>query len=191
MSGRNSHINILTYQYRYVKCRGAHRGDFGASRSTVVFLNNNLSVLEVTLVFRRKLAYYYAEVYWRSHSSLLSGKIAGSQTRVTYRIKIIPFQKLWHIAELQIKPKSKSNQTKNLERLYNCLVSCFLSCSSRWEQFWCYSGLWRCWLIINDWHHDTPSWYHGVRVVYHGVREGHGVREVYHGVRNVYHGVNH
>ena len=26
------------------------------------------------------------------------------------------------IAELQIKPKSKSNQTKNLERLYNCLV---------------------------------------------------------------------
>ena len=28
------------------------------------------------------------------------------------------------IAELQIKPKAKSNQTKNLERLYNCLVSC-------------------------------------------------------------------
>ena len=27
------------------------------------------------------------------------------------------------IAKLQIKPKSKSNQTKNLERLYNCLVS--------------------------------------------------------------------
>ena len=25
-------------------------------------------------------------------------------------------------AELQIKPKSKSNQSKNLERLYNCLV---------------------------------------------------------------------
>ena len=32
------------------------------------------------------------------------------------------------IAELQIKPKEKSNQTKNLERLYNCLVSFFLSC---------------------------------------------------------------
>ena len=31
------------------------------------------------------------------------------------------------IAELQIKPKSKSNQTENLERLYNCLVSLFLS----------------------------------------------------------------
>ena len=29
-----------------------------------------------------------------------------------------------YIAELQIKPKEKSNQTKNLERLYNCLVSC-------------------------------------------------------------------
>ena len=30
------------------------------------------------------------------------------------------------IAELQIKPKEKSNQTKNLERLYNCLVYFFL-----------------------------------------------------------------
>jgi len=30
-------------------------------------------------------------------------------------------------AELQIKPKKKSDQTKNLERLYNCLVSFFLS----------------------------------------------------------------
>ena len=27
------------------------------------------------------------------------------------------------IAELQIKPKTKSDQTKNLETLYNCLVS--------------------------------------------------------------------
>jgi hypothetical protein len=27
-------------------------------------------------------------------------------------------------AELQIKPKKKSDQTENLERLYNCLVSC-------------------------------------------------------------------
>ena len=31
------------------------------------------------------------------------------------------------IAELQIKPKLKSDQTQNLERLYNCLVSFFLS----------------------------------------------------------------
>ena len=31
-----------------------------------------------------------------------------------------------YIAELQIKPKTKSNQTKNLERLYNCLVSFLL-----------------------------------------------------------------
>ena len=30
------------------------------------------------------------------------------------------------IAELQIKPKQKSGQTKNLERLYNCLVSLLL-----------------------------------------------------------------
>ena len=43
----------------------------------MVFLNNNLSVLEVTLVVRRKLAYYYGEVYRRSR-----GKIEGSQTRV-------------------------------------------------------------------------------------------------------------
>ena len=34
----------------------------------------------------------------------------------------------FEIAELQIKPKQKSGQTKNLERLYNCLVSFFLSC---------------------------------------------------------------
>ena len=38
----------------------------------------------------------------------------------------IPLLYLLKIAELQIKPKSKSNQTKNLERLYNCLVSFFL-----------------------------------------------------------------
>ena len=37
------------------------------------------------------------------------------------------------IAELQIKPKSKSNQTTNLERLYNCLASCFLSCFLVWH----------------------------------------------------------
>ena len=36
-----------------------------------------------------------------------------------------------NIAELQIKPKSKSNQTKNLERLYNCLVSSFLVCHAQ------------------------------------------------------------
>ena len=36
----------------------------------------------MTLVIRRKFAYYYGEVYWRSHSSLLSGKIEGSQTHV-------------------------------------------------------------------------------------------------------------
>ena len=30
------------------------------------------------------------------------------------------------IAELQIKPKKKSDQTKHLERLYKCLVSCLV-----------------------------------------------------------------
>ena len=39
-------------------------------------------------------------------------------------LHLIPasFSLVYYIAELQIKPKSKSNQTKNLERLYNCLV---------------------------------------------------------------------
>ena len=40
---------------------------------------------------------------------------------------------------------------KNLERLYNCLVGRAIGCSSRWQQFLCYSGLWRCWLIRYDW----------------------------------------
>ena len=51
-------IDISTYQYRYVKCRGGHCGDFGGFRSTVVFLNNNLLVLEVTIVVRRQYSYY-------------------------------------------------------------------------------------------------------------------------------------
>ena len=42
-SGRNRHINILTYQYQYVKCRGGHYRDFGVSTSSVEFLNNALS----------------------------------------------------------------------------------------------------------------------------------------------------
>ena len=45
---------------------------FGVSRSTVVLLNNNLSVLEVTLVVRRKFAYYYGEVYKRGLIHLCS-----------------------------------------------------------------------------------------------------------------------
>ena len=56
-SGVNRHIDILTYQYQYVKCRGVHCKDFGASRSTVVFLNNDLSISEVTLSVRRKFSY--------------------------------------------------------------------------------------------------------------------------------------
>ena len=35
------HIDILTYQYQYVKYRDCKCEDFGASRSTVVFLNND------------------------------------------------------------------------------------------------------------------------------------------------------
>ena len=53
-SGLNQHIDISTYQYQYVKCRGAHCKDFGVFRGTVVFLNNDLSISEVTLVVRRK-----------------------------------------------------------------------------------------------------------------------------------------
>ena len=44
------------------------------------------------------------------------------------------------IAKLQIKPKSKSNQTKNLERLYIWVVVCLLfvvcSLAQRWSQRW-------------------------------------------------------
>ena len=56
-SGRNWHIDILTYQYWYVKYRGGHYWDFGVSRSTVEFLNNILSVLEVFLFVKRKFSY--------------------------------------------------------------------------------------------------------------------------------------
>ena len=52
-SVRNQHIKILTYQYQYVHRRGGHCGAYGGSRSTVAFLNNDLSVLEVTLIVRR------------------------------------------------------------------------------------------------------------------------------------------
>ena len=55
-SGLNGHINISTYQYQYVKCRGAHFEDLGASRGTVVFLKNDLSISEATLVVRRKFS---------------------------------------------------------------------------------------------------------------------------------------
>ena len=54
-SGLSGHIDILTYQYQYVKCRGAHCKDFGASRGTVVFLNNYLSISEVTLIVRKNM----------------------------------------------------------------------------------------------------------------------------------------
>ena len=70
-------------------------GDFGRSKSTVVFLNINLSVLEVTLVVRRKFTYYYGAVYWRSHSSMLSGKIEGSQTRVLYDLYMQAYLLSW------------------------------------------------------------------------------------------------
>ena len=40
-----------------VKYRGGHYGDFGVSRSTVEFLNNILSVLEVFLFVKRKFSY--------------------------------------------------------------------------------------------------------------------------------------
>ena len=50
-------IDISIYQYLYVKYRGGKFGEFGWSRSTVVFLNTNLSLLEVTLVVRRKYSY--------------------------------------------------------------------------------------------------------------------------------------
>ena len=68
-----------------------------------------------------------------------------------------------NIAELQIKPKiwRGSIIAWFLSFFLSCLLACLLSCSSRWEQFWCYSGLWRCWLITNDWHHGRPSWHHG------------------------------
>ena len=56
-SGKNWHIDILTYQYWYVKYRGGHYWDFGVSRSTVEFLNNILSVLEVFLFVKRKFSY--------------------------------------------------------------------------------------------------------------------------------------
>ena len=56
-SGKNWHIDILTYQYWYVKYKGGHYWDFGVSRSTVEFLNNILSVLEVFLFVKRKFSY--------------------------------------------------------------------------------------------------------------------------------------
>ena len=65
-------IDILTHLYQYVKFRGGHYGAFGGSRSTVVFLNNNLSVLypccqEKILILRT------------ARSSQLSSNIEGSQ----------------------------------------------------------------------------------------------------------------
>ena len=75
-------IDILTYQYQYVYRREGHCRAYGGSRSTVEFLNYDLSVLEVTLVVRKNTHTKDGEVYWRSHSSLFRGKIEGSQTRV-------------------------------------------------------------------------------------------------------------
>ena len=46
-SGTNWHIDILTYQCKYVYCRGGHCGAYGGSRCTVAFLSNGLSRLEV------------------------------------------------------------------------------------------------------------------------------------------------
>ena len=56
-SGLNPHDDILTYQYQYVKCRESHCEDFGESRGSLVFLNNDLSISEMTLVARRKFSY--------------------------------------------------------------------------------------------------------------------------------------
>ena len=76
--GRKWHIDILTCLYQYVNYRGGKCGEFGGSRSTKVFLNTNLSLLEVTLVVRRNTHFKDGEVYRRSLSSLLSIKIEGS-----------------------------------------------------------------------------------------------------------------
>ena len=69
---------------------------------------------------------------WRS--CLFSSSLGGSFffyktfiTRTQYAHSTSHIEVIRPIAELQIKPKSKSNQTKNLEMLYNCLVSFFLS----------------------------------------------------------------
>ena len=56
-SEKNWHIDILTYQYWYVKYKGGHYGNFGVSRSTVEFLNNILLVLEAFLFVKRKFSY--------------------------------------------------------------------------------------------------------------------------------------
>ena len=45
-------IDIMAYQYWYwyVMCKGGNFGTVGMSRSPVVFLNTNLSILEMTRV---------------------------------------------------------------------------------------------------------------------------------------------
>ena len=71
---------ILTYQHQYVKYRVGKCKDFGTSRSTVVFLNIDLSNSEVTLLSGESYHTTDGEVYWQSFSFLLSGRIEGCQT---------------------------------------------------------------------------------------------------------------
>ena len=53
------------------------------------------------------------------------------------------------IADLQISNSNESNQ--NLEKLYIRMVGWSFGWTSPWQQFWYYSGLWTCWLVIDDW----------------------------------------
>ena len=78
-------------------------------------------------------------------------------------------------------PNSRSNQNQNQIKpkiwrgsIIAWFLAISLSCLSYWEQFWCYSGLWSCWLIISDWHHGTPSWHHGRPLWHHGPPWHHG-----------------
>ena len=78
-------------------------------------------------------------------------------------------------------PNSRSNHNKNQIKpkiWRGSIIAWFLGRLvgrlSRSEQFWCYSGLWRCWLITNDWHHGRPSWHHGRPLLSAGASENRG-----------------
>ena len=77
-SGLNRHIDILTYQYQYAKCRRVYCKYFGASRGAVVFFNNDISIAGESSHTKD------GEVYWQPLSFLLSGRIEGCRTHVFF-----------------------------------------------------------------------------------------------------------
>ena len=112
--------------------------------------------------FRWAYSFWIGEVWWMlfiSFSSLpsprpvsiwnYSNKVFSEKLGSSCLIYVRPSQESTVLLPISRLPNSnRSNQ--HLERLYNCVVGCLFGHWSRWQQFLCYSGLWRCWLMMND-----------------------------------------